>query len=401
MIIAPQRVFRGVPEACRPVPSCSVPTAASGHSTVKLLSAALRVPALRGQPGATAFAAPEVLDDAREPSERSDVFSIGVLLWELLTGKTLFGEKASALDLGHSFKIPKITQSLPDGVKVPQGFVHAVHTALEAEPLKRQASLREFAVAVVMGVEEVATYEQVVDFTDSILEPRPDEDSQPEAPSPEQFLRRHTPPTPIFAVDLPIADELRQQVPLTPAAVPDMSGPSAPVEEALMQPAPAPEVPLLRKSPLSEPPPGQPVPLAQDTSEQPAEVAPAPRDKLDTLPGHGSVRTVAAHTAQANSPLDIATQSGSDVIAATPTPSPILVEPVTANIPSTPAASPQPPGQPFRLVSEEPFVPLPVQPVQPVGDTPSQAQASSKRANPSRHSISPRSCPGLGWLITS
>ncbi len=155
----------------------------------QITSAALRVPALRAQPGVRAFAAPEMLDDAREPSERSDVFSIGVLLWELLTGKTLFGDKASALDLGHSFKVPKITQSLPDGVKVPQGLVHAVHTALEAEPLKRQASLRELAVAIVMGVEEVATYEQVVDFSDSILEPRPDEDSQPEAPPPEPLLR--------------------------------------------------------------------------------------------------------------------------------------------------------------------------------------------------------------------
>ncbi len=192
------------------------------------------------------------------------------------------------------------------------------------------------------------------------------------------------------AVDLPGAGELHQQMLPTPAAAPDISGLGAPSEEALIQPAPAPEVPLLRKSPLSEPPPAQPALAVQDTSETSAEeapasytpepsaeAAPAPRDKLDTLPGQGSVRAVAADTTQADSHPGIAAQPRPEVVTTTPTPSPVLVQPAPADIPSTPAANLQPPAQPFRLVSEEPFIPLPMQPVQPVGDAPSQAQANA------------------------
>ena len=152
-----------------------------------------------------------MLDDARDPNERSDVFSIGVLLWELLTGKTLFGVTSSALDLGHNFRFPKITHSTPEGTKVPQGLVHAVHTALEPEPLKRQASSRELAVAIVMGVEEVATYQQVIEFTDAILEPRLDGDSQPQANQPEQLAASvQSAPIP----DVPLLD--RPPAPKTP-----------------------------------------------------------------------------------------------------------------------------------------------------------------------------------------
>ncbi len=312
----------------------------------QITSAALRVPALRTQPGSMAFAAPEMLDDSREPGERADVFSIGVLLWELLTGKTLFREKVNALDLGCTFKIPKVVQSVPDGFIVPQGLVHTVHTALEAEPLKRQASLRELAVAIVMGVEEVATYDQVINFTNAILEPA--RARQPEVSLPEDPLRQHTPPTPAAVLDLPAAAE--------PAAS----------EVAPAQPEPAAVVPLLQRSPASEPPPAaqpapeetavtqaadvapnHPPPIAQKPTEQVPEAAvPPPREKLDTLPGHGSPTPV-----------------GGVAVRSSPAP---------ARDSFAPAASSQPPpAQPFRLVSEEPFIPLAAQPVQVVGEVPS------------------------------
>ena len=376
----------------------------------QITSAALRVPALRAQPGATAFAAPEMLDDSKEPSERSDVFSIGVLMWESLTGKTLFGEKCNALDLGHSFKVPKITQSVPEGVKVPQGLVHAVHTALEAEPLKRQASLRELAVAIVMGVEEVATYEQVIEFTNSILEPRPDE--RPEAPPPEQLLPQHTPAPPFAAAAVPDVEESHPHTPPTPmaaAAVPDAEGshphtPPTPMvvpetQEAVAPVAvapvsPAAEVPLLRTSPLSErPPPPAPVaeappaqaaPVAQEPIAESAEALQRPpREKLDTWPGQGSPPP--AEAAIAGTPGSIGAHAASEAIAPALTPSPQPADSVAARVPSSPAPSPQPPSEPFRLVSDEPFVPLAALPVQPVGDTPSQARPSEAPAvTPSR-----------------
>jgi serine/threonine protein kinase len=327
----------------------------------QITSAALRVPALRTQSGSMAFAAPEMLDDSREPSERSDVFSIGVLLWELLTGKTLFGEKVNALDLGYAFKIPKVVQAVPDGFSVPQGLVHAVHTALEAEPLKRQASLRELAVAIVMGVEEVATYDQVINFTHAILEPV--HAAQPEVSLPEEPLRQHTPPTPDAVLDMPATAQ------------------PAPSEVAPAQPEFAVVVPLLQRSPASEPlPAAQPAPeesavtqaadgvpthaTAQNPPEQVPEASvPPPRDKLDTLPGQGSETLVGG----------VATRSN----------------PAPARDSFAPAASVQPPPvQPFRLVSDEPFIPLAAQPVQAVGEVPSSKRpGEAAQAAPSIASV--------------
>jgi serine/threonine protein kinase len=346
----------------------------------QITAAALRVPALRAQPGASAFAAPEMLDDARDPNERSDVFSIGVLLWELLTGKTLFGEKSNSLDLGHSFKIPKISHSLPEGTKVPQGLVHAVHTALEAEPLKRQASLRELAVAIVMGVEEVATYAQVIDFTDAILEPRSDEDSRPAAAAPEPVVSQDVPLAP---VNLPVE---QTPVPVMP-----------PVETA----APVAEVPLLdrplvREVPLVQQPQVAPTP-GDARAESVTESLPARRDKLDTLPGQGSRTPVEvelrASTEPTPTPPGLSPQPELQQPQALP-PDPAPPAPVDLAQIITQAAPSIPPAQPFRLVSEEPFVPVSVQPVQTVGDAPNRPATID--ADPLRSSSS-RPAPATTW----
>lgn len=344
----------------------------------QITAAALRVPALRAQPAAAAFAAPEMLDDAREPSERSDVFSIGVLLWELLTGRTLFGDQANALDLGQKFKIPKITHSLPEGIKVPQGLVHAVHTALELEPLKRQASLRELAVAIVMGVEEVATYEQVIEFTDAILEPRSADDSQSDVDSLAQSLQQEMP---VEQAPVP------QALPTEQFAVPEL---------AHAQPTPIPDVPLFNSAPAPVIPPieqprATPIP-SEPNAQGTVEPLLAPRDKLDTLPGQGSPRPLDIELRQSASPAPTPAGIGD------PAPVPAVVE-AQANLQSGPTASLQPTAQPFRLVSEEPepYVPLAALPVQAVGEEELQ-RAESPRPVPARNwdeTNDPSQIPGL------
>ena len=365
----------------------------------QITGAALRVAALRAQPGASAYAAPEMLDDTREPNERSDVFSIGVLLWELLTGRSLFGDKANALDLGRTFKVPKISHSLPEGTKVPQGLVHAVHTALEAEPLKRQASLRELAVAIVMGVEEVATYAQVIDFTDAILEPRSDEQSRPAAdPEPTLEPRSDKESRPAAAAE----PETVQETPLAQGDLPVEQTPvpvMPPVEAA---PAVA-EVPLLdrplpQEVPLLQQP--QVATIASDThSESVTESLPPRRDKLDTLPGQGSQRPVEVEFRPSAAPTPA--PAGLSREPEFPQPQALPRDPVPpatvdlAQIIAQAAPTPSTPAQPFRLVSEEPFVPVAVQPVQAVGDTPSRSSASGDTEALQRESSRP--APAMTW----
>ena len=320
----------------------------------------LRVPAMREKPGAATLAAPESFDDGKELTERSDVFSIGALLWELLTSKKLFDGQTS-INLGSGFKVPKIAQSVPEGVKVPQGLIHAVHTALEAEPMKRQASLRELAVAIVMGVEEVATHEQVVSFADSLLlDPSSRDDEQPtvlvtaldippvtqeeparatpaveqaEATSTEASPLNHTPQPAASAAEVPLLDHAPQPA-ASAAEVPLLdhvpSPTASPAEVPLLDRAPSPaaglaEVPLLDRAPSPAASPAEVPPLDREPSPS---VVPAParaetevgspkkRDKLDTLPGQGSL------------------------------------------------------SQPFRLATDEAFVPLPAQRVHSIDSMP-------------------------------
>ena len=359
----------------------------------QITGAALRVAALREQPSAAAYAAPEMLDDTREPNERSDVFSIGVLLWELLTGRNLFGDKANAADLGRTFKIPKISHSLPEGTKVPQGLVHAVHTALESEPLKRQASLRELAVAIVMGVEEVATYAQVIDFTDSILEPRSDEESRPAAvPEPAAF--QEMPPA---QVDLPVE---QTPVPVMPpvqgaavAEVPLLDRPLAREVPLVQQP----EVPLVQQPevPLVQQP--QVAAAPSDThSESVTESLPPRRDKLDTLPGQGAHRPaeVELRSSVAPTPTPAGMRPQPETLPQDPGP-PATVDLAQIIAQAAPSPSTRPPAQPFRLVSEEPFVPVAVQPVQTVSDPPSSSSASGNAEALRRESARP--APALTW----
>jgi serine/threonine protein kinase len=351
----------------------------------QITAAALRVRAMRQRPGVAAYAAPEMLDDACEPSERSDVFAVGALLWELLTGRSLFGEQGSSANLGRNFKIPKVTQSVPAGTKVPQGLVHTVHTALEADPLKRQSSLRELAVAIVMGVEDVSTYEQVLEFTDALLLPSTQEAPVPAGPSPNVGiagdLNIATTAPNIFTVESPgsaaaTAMEPNSAVAAAPAATPVMPSPATTPSEVAEQRGAADTAVPTHLAPVAEP-------QVETTGEQPnitveeaaatpatagvaaagevAAQAGAPyRDKLGTLPGHGT----RGDKAETPAPSSTGTSAASplaerkDVVRATD---------AANKTPPPSAALNQASSGPFQLVHDEPIVPIAVKPVHVVG----------------------------------
>lgn len=381
----------------------------------QITAAVLRVPTLRNRSGVAAHAAPELLDETREPSERADVFSIGVLLWELLTGQPLFAEQGSSTGLGHGSKVPKLTQAVPAGVKVPQGLVHTVHTALEADPSRRQSSLRELAVAIVMGVEDVSTYEQVLEFTDGLLLA-----SASDAPA---AAASEAPPE-VAPTSGPAAGPIIFSVE-TPAARTDASAPSAEAVQSAAATAAAKleQEPASTDSSREQPKPHsdveRPNPDAQDevtgqrttldasTASTPGsslESTPVPSDadasvhrqKLGTLPGYGEDKR---DPNVASSPIATASVSVTPpVSAAAAVEQPRPSRPAEGPSGSEPTPSVPPPSTgPFRLVHDEPFVPIAVKPVQAVGDP----EPSSKPAQQSSSRPPTSAAPGAALVANS
>jgi len=127
----------------------------------QVMAAVMRSAHMRMLSGTSSSVAPEMHYENCEPDARTDVFAVGTVLWELLTGREIVVESNAS--------VADVVLSVPKGTLLPQGLVHALHRALELEPNRRQSTLRELAVELVMGAEKVATYEQVVEFASTLL----------------------------------------------------------------------------------------------------------------------------------------------------------------------------------------------------------------------------------------
>lgn len=129
-----------------------------------VLGTGMRAPSLRRHPASLPYRAPEHLMDPRSISDLADVYSAGVLLWEMLAGKPLFGEKGH-LRLGRVKALPDediaameercMGMPAPPLQKVPRagGALHPavtqlVERALDRDPTKRPQSLRELSQAI-------------------------------------------------------------------------------------------------------------------------------------------------------------------------------------------------------------------------------------------------------------
>ncbi len=91
--------------------------------------------------GKLSYSAPELINQ-QPASARSDLFSLGVVLWEALTGKRLFAGRDPVATLKNVLEaeVPSLLDVRPD---VPLGFATAVHRALQRNPAARFASAAE------------------------------------------------------------------------------------------------------------------------------------------------------------------------------------------------------------------------------------------------------------------
>ena len=73
---------------------------------------------------------------------RADLFALGIILWELLSGKRLFGESSTAEIYG---KVSRFEGLSPEQrAAIPPGLVDVVAMALNADPAKRYANMLQF-----------------------------------------------------------------------------------------------------------------------------------------------------------------------------------------------------------------------------------------------------------------
>ncbi|RPI53221.1 MAG: serine/threonine protein kinase [Acidobacteria bacterium] len=91
-------------------------------------------PSMIGTPG---YMAPEQLDPAAPLSERTDIYAVGLILYELLVGRPAFDSQSDARR-----QPPKPSASIAD---VDSQLERAIFKAIEPEPRDRPASVRELS----------------------------------------------------------------------------------------------------------------------------------------------------------------------------------------------------------------------------------------------------------------
>lgn len=96
--------------------------------------------------GKLPYMAPEQLD-GKDPDLRFDIWSMGVTMWELLTGQSLFDGRTmrSIIEEVKSARIPLVSAHNP---RVPPKLASVVDRALMRDPAKRFGSARELSAAL-------------------------------------------------------------------------------------------------------------------------------------------------------------------------------------------------------------------------------------------------------------
>jgi eukaryotic-like serine/threonine-protein kinase len=127
--------------------------------------AAASLPFWGHDPVALAYTAPEQsgAEPAFNPS--SDVFSIGVMLWEMLAGRTLFGGATAAETLEHLHKsiIPRVQRyQFVRGEPIAASVAQIVAHALQRDPELRYKTATELAKLLV-DADDVATHAEVAE----------------------------------------------------------------------------------------------------------------------------------------------------------------------------------------------------------------------------------------------
>jgi serine/threonine-protein kinase len=174
----PERLLRAVYGGVTPADIVVASYGDTVLSNVGVAGMAALMPELGEHPDFLAYRAPEQLDPNAIVDERADVFSIGVIVWEMLAHRPLFGSQgryhgvraadpaAEAKEVADRLKtagIPRIDAMSRTGPPIPKTVVEIVARALERKPSDRFSTLEQMSEALrALSRESIATAEQVV-----------------------------------------------------------------------------------------------------------------------------------------------------------------------------------------------------------------------------------------------
>ena len=97
--------------------------------------------------GKFSYLCPEAIDENAEVDHRADLFSLGIMLWEMVAGRRLFVAETDAaiLDLVERCDIPGLRKLVPD---VPPELEDVVVKAMAKSPANRYSNAAQFGDAV-------------------------------------------------------------------------------------------------------------------------------------------------------------------------------------------------------------------------------------------------------------
>jgi eukaryotic-like serine/threonine-protein kinase len=246
--------------------------------------------------GKLAYMPPEQAKGSASIDQRTDVFAMGVVLWECLAGKRLFKGETELETLNRLMfePIPRVRSAAPD---VPEAIEQVIATALERDVDKRFSSAAEFADSLeraaqggefsIAAVRETASYVQ--DLIGQEIQQQRAAVRAWLAAEPSQGLK----PTSLsqMAADISVTDDTGVEiVPSERRPAPSSRRPlPAPSSGPLPTPLPPPGVVPPRSS--SKPPSQRPSGAAPQSWPAPSQRVPAERPGLaEALPDGNTER---------------------------------------------------------------------------------------------------------------
>jgi serine/threonine protein kinase len=145
--------------------------------------------------GKLAYMAPE---QARgEPVDgRTDVFALGVMLWELCAGRRLFARDGEAATLAALLSAEPTSPPSAWNESVPPALDAVVLAALERDAARRTASAEELAAALAAIRLQITARHEDLDLRALMRRLWPDHRKSPPRPGPERTARHPFPPGP-------------------------------------------------------------------------------------------------------------------------------------------------------------------------------------------------------------
>jgi serine/threonine protein kinase len=119
--------------------------------------------------GKFSYMAPESLASGREFDHRADLFALGIVLHETLTGRSLFrgATDNDTLRRVRTMPIPDVTRMRPD---TPPGLSAVIARALERDPDRRFQTATDFLHSLEQIAEEAHIHRSVTRLRDEVLD---------------------------------------------------------------------------------------------------------------------------------------------------------------------------------------------------------------------------------------